>query len=316
MSVQQKELFFSPALDFKYVLTAVNKLAKHRSTLRRIVGGANSWNALLRDLYGKHPVGVVSTHDFEIFLDPCDMGVSPSIGVLGWHELKTSELFFKLVEPGSTVIDVGANVGYFTLLAAKLAGKEGLVLAFEPDPTSFGFLSKSIAKNNFQNVRIFRECISNIDGQRTLYLSATSNRGLHSTSTDLGGVKITVPSARLDSVASMLNVSSVDLLKVDVEGGEPDVLESASHLLAEGRVKNIIMEWDHREPWMGRTDLLRTIFERFEVYRFARSIPFLPANKLTPGSSNMFGGRVGTNVYLRQRANLQLSGKETFESKR
>ncbi len=259
---------------------------------------------------------LVRTHDFDIFLDPCDMGVSPSIGVLGWHELKTTELFLKLVKQGSTVIDVGANVGYFALLAAKLAGVEGLVLAFEPDPTSFSFLSKSIAKNNFRNVRPFRECISNIDGQQTLHLSTTSNRGLHSTSIDLGGAKISVPSARLDSVASMLNLSLVDLLKVDVEGGEPEVLEGATRLLTEGRVRNIIMEWDHPEPWAGRTDLLRMLFERFDVYRFARSIPFLPANRLSSSSANMFAGRVGTNVYLRQRPYPHLSGREAPESTR
>src|SRR2546428_8119148 len=107
------------------------------------------------ELYARNPVALVHTHGFDIFLDPADMGISPSIGVLGWYELKTTELFIKLVENGSTVVDVGANVGFFTLLAAKLAGKAGVALSFEPDPTTFPLLSKSPKPKNFWNFRPF-----------------------------------------------------------------------------------------------------------------------------------------------------------------
>jgi len=229
------------SLDLKYTLRAARRLARHPSTLRSLLGRADALNKLLMDLYARNPVALVHTHGFDILLDPADMGISPSIGVLGWYELKTTELFIKLVESGSTVIDVGANVGFFTLLAAKLAGKEGVVVSFEPDPTSFSLLSRSVQRNNFGNVRLFRKCISDVDGEQVLYLSVTHHKGMHSISRNLGGLGISVKSARLDTVADSLNIDEIDLLKIDVEGAEPEVLDGATRLLSEHRVRNIIM---------------------------------------------------------------------------
>ena len=288
------------SLDLKYTLMAARRLAQHPSTFPSLLGRADALNKLLMELYAKNPVALVHTHGFDIFLDRADMGISPSIGVLGWYELKTTELFIKLVESGSTVIDVGANVGFFTLLAAKLAGKKGVVLSFEPDPTSFSLVSKSVQRNNFRNVRLFQTCISDTDGQQILYLSVTHHRGLHSISRDLGGPRITVPSARLDTVADSLDIDEIDLLKIDVEGAEPEVLDGATRLLSEHRVRNIIMEWEHPEVWARRKDIFDMVFQRFDVYRFARSLPFLSSRRLDSHSASPFSTSVGTNVYLRR----------------
>jgi FkbM family methyltransferase len=266
------------------------------------MGRADALNKLLMDLYARNPVALVHTHGFDIFLDPTDLGISPSIGVLGWYELKTTELFIKLVEGGSTVIDVGANVGFFTLLAAKLAGKEGVVLSFEPDPTSFALLSKSVQRNNFGNVRLFQKCISDVDGEQILYLSVTHHKGMHSISRNMGGPRINVKSARLDTVVDSLNIGEIDLLKIDVEEAEPEVLDGATRLLSEHRVRNIIMEWEHPEVWARRKDIFDMVFQSFDVYRFARSIPFLSPRRLDSHSAAPFSTSVGTNVYLRRRS--------------
>lgn len=289
------------SLDLKYTLMAARRLARHPPTFSSLLPRADALNKLLIDLYARNPVAVVRTHGFDIFLDPADMGISPSIGVLGWYELKTTEFFIKLVESGSTVIDVGANVGFFTLLAANLAGKGGVVLSFEPDPTTFSLLSRSVQRNNFGNVRLFQECISDTDGQRTLYLSDTHHKGLHSISRDLGGQRITVQSARLDTVADKSKIGAIDLLKIDVEGAEPEVLDGATRLLSEHRVRNIIMEWEHPEVWARRKDIFEMIFQRFDVYRFARSLPFLSPQRLDSHSTSPFSARVGANVYMRRR---------------
>jgi FkbM family methyltransferase len=288
------------SLDLKYTLRAAGRLARYPASLRSLLGGADALNKLLMDLYARNPVALVHTHGFDIFLDPADLGFSPSIGVLGFYELKTTELFIKLVEGGSTVIDVGANVGFFTLLAAKLAGKEGVVLSFEPDPTSFALLSKSVQRNNFGNVRLFQKCISDVDGEQILYLSVTHHKGMHSISRNLGGRRINVKSARLDTVADSLNIGEIDLLKIDVEGAEPEVLDGATRLLSEHRVRNIIMEWEHPEVWARRKDIFDMVFQRFDVYRFARSIPFLSPRRLDSHSASPFSTSVGTNVYLRR----------------
>ncbi len=290
------------SLDLKYSLMAARQLARHPSLFTKLLGGIESMDTLLQDEYAKYPVVLRRTHDFDIYLDPSDKGISPSIGVLGWYELRTTELFIKLVKPGSTVIDVGSNVGFFTLLAARLAHENGRVLSFEPEPTCFSLLSKSIERNRFANVRAFQQCVSNQDGQKTLYLSVTKHRGLHSTVKDLGGDKIVVESTCLDTIAEMLGLDQVDLLKIDVEGAEPEVLEGAGRLLVEGRIRNIIMEWEHPEIWAEHKDILHKILSVFDAYRFARSIPFLPSKKLDGDAGSFFNSRLGTNLYLRRRS--------------
>jgi FkbM family methyltransferase len=287
--------------DLKYTLMAAKRLLRHAPSFSSIFGGADPLNRLLREAYAKNPTTVMRTHDFYIFLDPSDMGISPSIGVLGWYELKTTELFIKLIRRGSTVIDVGANVGFFTLLAARLAGSDGVVLSFEPEASSYSLLSKSIERNDYRNVQLFQQCVSNINGQQTLHLSVTSHKGLHSTAMNLGGEKVVVPSTKLDTVASGLSINSIDLLKIDAEGAEPEVLEGATCLLSQSRVKNIIMEWEHPEIWARHKGILDTIFNKYDCFRFARSFPFLPARRLTGDSDSLFETGVGTNVYLRLR---------------
>jgi FkbM family methyltransferase len=299
--LKKDRLFFPPSLDLKYTLTAMKRLARYPSVLPSLLGGADALNRLLVDLYARNPVTVVHTHGFDVCLDPNDMGVSPSIAVLGWHEMKTTELFIKLVGRGSTVIDVGANVGFFTLLAAKLVGKKGYVLSFEPEPTSFSLLAQSVKRNGFGNVEMFEKCVSNVDGQQTLHLSVTRNKGLHSIARDLGGDSISVQSARLDTVVNAHGIGSIDLLKIDAEGAEPEVLEGAERLLSRSSVRNIIMEWEHPESWARRSDILEMIFSRFDVFEFVRSLPFLPARKLAPDSTSLFAQGAGTNLYLRRR---------------
>ena len=257
---------------------------------------------MLQDQYTRHPVELRRTHGFDIYLDPSDLGISPSIGVLGWYEMRTTELFVKLVRPGSTVIDVGANVGFFTLLAARLAGNDGRVVSFEPEPTSFSLLSKSIKRNRFANVQAFQQCVSNRDGLATLHLSPGHHKGLHSTMRDLGGGKIVVESTKLDTVASRIGLAHVDLLKIDAEGAEPQVLEGAEELLTRSKVKTIIMEWEHPEIWADHDPIVGMILSRFDAYRFARSMPFIPPKKLTTNSRSFFEGGLGTNLYLRQRS--------------
>ena len=258
---------------------------------------------ILQEVYLKHPITLRHTYGFDISLDPQDLGISPSIGVLGWYELRTTELFLQLLEKGATVIDVGANVGFFTLLAAKLVGKEGIVLSFEPEFTSFSLLSGSVQRNNFSNIKLSQKCVSDIDGKKTLYLSSTRHRGMHSIVRDSGGTKVTVPSTRLDTEVARLGIERVDLLKIDVEGAEPEVLNGASKLLSEGRIRNMIIEWEHPEIWSQHEKLVRYLLSTFDTYALARSLPFVPMRRVRENASgtSLFRNRFGTNLYLRSR---------------
>lgn len=258
---------------------------------------------ILQETYLKNPITVKRTHGFEICLNPEDLGISPSIGVLGWYELRTTELFVEVLREGYTVVDVGANIGFFTLLAARIVGKSGTVLSFEPEPTSFSLLSKSVERNNFSNVRLFQKCVSDVVGNRTLYLSATRHKGMHSLIRDSGGASITVPATRLDAEISSLDIDRIDLLKIDVEGAEPEVIAGAARLLSEDRIRNMILEWEHPEIWSQHEGLVRRLLSSFNVYEVARSLPFLPMRRVRENMSlsSLFRNHLGRNLYLQLR---------------
>src|SRR4030042_4007070 len=98
----------------------------------------------------------------------------------GW-EVETIRLFKQLAKEGDTVVDIGAHIGYYTLLAARIVGDTGKVYAFEPDPANHDVLVGNIKLNGFQNVVTVRKAISDKNGQIELYLNE-KNTGGHSIS--------------------------------------------------------------------------------------------------------------------------------------
>jgi FkbM family methyltransferase len=255
-------------------------------------------DGLLREEFARKPVDIARGKGFEIYLSPKDVDVSPRLGVLGWIEGGTTELFTRLVRKGAYIIDIGANLGWFTLIAASIAGKEGVVLSFEPDPVNFSLLSRSVERNGFDNIRLFQQCASDVDGTRTLHMAPSEHMGQHSISRDMGGPKITVESATLDTIASNLRIDHIDVLKIDVEGAEPEVLAGAKLLLTESRIGHIIMEWN---PWAwasGHERFLNSLRKLFDFYQIADSRPF-PLLRRVP--ADMLSSHLEKNLYLRRR---------------
>jgi len=151
------------------------------------------------------------------------------------EEPHVSSLFCSLIKKGMTVVDVGAFIGYYTLLAAKRVGSEGKVFAFEPYPPSFSLLLKNIQVNKWRNIQASQLAVSDSEGERKLnipYGPSNSSFGA------LPNIKdsITIKTVSLDS---FLQVTDVDVIKIDVEGAELEVLRGMKKILAEGRPKII-----------------------------------------------------------------------------
>jgi FkbM family methyltransferase len=214
------------------------------------------------------------SYNFDIYLNPEDLVQSASIALLGYYEIGATELFRRILRPGSIVVDVGASIGWFSLLAASLVGKDGLVVAFEPEPNSFSLLSKSVLRNSFGNVRAHQECLSDTVGTKTLYLSPNKNKSWNSVVNDLGAGRVEVPSVTLEAALCTVGIQGVDLLKIDVEGSEPEVLQGAGDFLRESRIRNIIMEWSPHY-WVGKDSLVSTLLNDYEVYQLSNVSPFL-----------------------------------------
>ena len=163
-------------------------------------------------------------------LDQSDPVASGAVA-LGVYERYESEIFRSKVKPGMTIIDIGANLGYYTAIASRLTGDKGLVIAFEPEPNFFKLLSRNISRNNLNNVACFELAIAEKNGLTDLYLSS-ENKGHNSIirSEELK-TSVMVKTTTLDDFLVSQKSAKVDIIKMDIEGAEILALEGMRETL-------------------------------------------------------------------------------------
>lgn len=222
-------------------------------------------------------------------------------------EVETTKLFREIIEPGSTIIDVGAHVGYYTLLAARLAGNAGLVYAFEPEPQNHELLVQNVDLNGYTNVIPISKVVSNEPGTATLFLTSFDS-GRHSTyqSNIRDTESIQVPSTTIDQFFESIESPQIDLIKIDVEGAELDVLLGMEQLLNGPRALKIIMEFNPTLLLTAGVDPLRFIEMpldwRFEIFAVDEVIGVgqLPSTGLDRMIDKMIKVESSLNIYCRR----------------
>jgi FkbM family methyltransferase len=154
----------------------------------------------------------------------------------GTYEPFATQLFKEVVKNGMVVCDIGAQIGYYTLLAAWNVGQQGQVYAFEPDPRSFSYLIRNIEQNGLSKVVVpVNKAVSNRGGTVMLYLDEIDARGSSLFRHPHVGKRVSVEALILDEFFP--KHIGVDVVKIDAEGSELLVLESMERLL--GRTKQI-----------------------------------------------------------------------------
>jgi FkbM family methyltransferase len=152
-----------------------------------------------------------------------------------------TEIIRKEIKNGNVVVDIGANIGYYTLIFANLVGKEGKVFAFEPSPDNFALLQKNIEINNYQNVKTEQIAVSNKSGKTKLYMTINpaDNRiyDLHDNS-DF----IEVATIRMDDYFNNYN-GKIDFIKMDIQGAEWAAIQGMSLLLKKNKDIKILTEF-------------------------------------------------------------------------
>jgi len=148
---------------------------------------------------------------------------------LGTYERHMQRLFREHIRPGATVFDAGANAGFFTLLASKLAGDSGRVYAFEPLPRNLDFLERHIRLNERANVHVEALAVAATSGEAHFRIAQHASMGGLSEGGDLR-----VVTASLDDLIASGRVARPDFIKMDIEGAESDALRGAKELLAGG----------------------------------------------------------------------------------
>lgn len=175
---------------------------------------------------------VVSTH--YGFRYKADLGdwLGQYVYLTGVYEPPTAHVISTLLSPGDTFIDVGANSGFFTLLASHRVGPTGRVLSFEPLPSMRRRITENLALNGMGNVTLHGVALSNTVGEATFYEGPQGHKGI-SSMRPIGEASsiLQVPTMSLDEIAD--KTPSVKLIKIDVEGAEQLVIEGMQSLLAQ-----------------------------------------------------------------------------------
>lgn len=151
---------------------------------------------------------------------------------------------------GMTFVDVGANVGYFTALAAGLVGPKGRVVAFEPSPYAFEKLRHMVDSNGLKHVTVVGAGLSDRVDRLNLYLGVGSRNHTPTMVPHENATVVEVPVQTLDSAAEEIGVDRIDLIKIDVEGHESRVLGGAQTLLRERRIRMALCEFN--EYWLNK----------------------------------------------------------------
>jgi FkbM family methyltransferase len=219
-------------------------------------------------LGGNRGLTQLSTGEF-FYVNTEDRSITPWILHGGYWEIFVDDILSALARPGDVFVDVGANMGYYTIKIGSKIGPQGKVYSFEPNPHMFDFLSDNIMINAFEGrSQLFKMAVGAEAGE-TWFSFQRREPGGGAVHDERLGVEdeIRVPVVRLDDVIPQNQ--PVNLIKIDVEGFEPQALKGMRGLLARSPDAAAVVEMAY-EQWSRFGDpmaLLREAAEGRDIYR-------------------------------------------------
>lgn len=184
-----------------------------------------------------------------IFLDPSDISMTPHVLLSGRWECPVERLIVRLLRRGQCCLDIGANIGYHTLVMADCVGTKGEVHGFEPHPFLAKLLRATISVNNLTGrVKLHEVALADHDGEVTLLVvpdhlgSGHVSPSGHEEAWGVGKTGFKVAARRLDGMF-WPDAKPISLIKMDIEGGEAWALRGGAALLQRSPDLRVIMEW-------------------------------------------------------------------------
>jgi FkbM family methyltransferase len=222
-------------------------------TLRDPEGRRVAKEAFLLERVWRRPIVFEDSRGLLFVLYP-DENARVYLEHRGNYEIEETAFCERVVKPGAVVADVGANIGLYSVLLARLVGEAGSVHAFEPEANNVRRLRVNLALNDLDNVVVNQCAVFSSSGTQTLNVYRPALGSWHT----LGRPKLTDPlrghapaepesavevdTVSLDDYAQAQAIDRLDLVKIDVEGAELDVLQGAERMLADGRVDLLLFE--------------------------------------------------------------------------
>lgn len=224
---------------------------------------------LLNRIINPHDEILIKVMGKKMHVNSSDIGVASPLIKFGIYEEYETEIFKKIIKSNTILIDIGANIGYYTLIAAEKI-KEGRIYSFEPVLYNYHLLNKNINVNNYDNIKTFQKAVSDKNGESRIFLDRT-NLGNHSmTKNNVVDESnfIEIETITLDSFFNDLeNLSEEDILiKMDTQGAEGLIIEGAQNVLLKDNVKILMEFWPKGLMNMG-TDPLE-LLNKLQNYGF------------------------------------------------
>jgi FkbM family methyltransferase len=217
-------------------------------------------------VYMGNNVALLCTTNYnKMFVDTRDLLIAPWLLIHGEWEPEETELVKKLIKPGDVVVDVGANLGYYSLLAARVGASH--VYAFEAQPSTYELLGKNVIINwmtkfiTYEHLAVYSHTTdldffvrNHYPGNSSLGFTAPDQLEKWFDTT----TAVKVHAVSLDDYFAD-KPGKIDLIKVDVEGAEPAVFEGARRILAQNRDIKILCEWSPDQMATAKQDPARLV---------------------------------------------------------
>lgn len=205
-------------------------------------------------------------YDFEMFLDAQDKGISRTLLLFGKRELDHRYILQSVLEPGMTVFDIGANIGYYVLIESELMG-DGNIIAVEPEPTNIELLKSNLEINGVENVVVISGAVSDRHGVRDFHLADMANLGtFHATGSVVKHLTSEVISVETWTVSEIMQEHGPpDLIRMDVEGHEVVIMDSMLDDILSGKLTPLILFETHLTRYSAENDMVSTLESFFEV---------------------------------------------------
>ncbi len=234
------------------------------------------------------PVACPTVYNFDLLLDE---STSRAVYRLDFYESGTLDVMRRFLRPGDVFVDAGASVGLMSLFASQLVGNDGCVLSFEPLPKRFEQLSASIAMNGRQNVRPFPIGLGATARQLSIFTDRVSPSMVateDSTKSEDARVE------RLDTMLERQGLSTVRMIKIDVEGFELEVLQGCDGVLRGPNPPVLCVEYGMYESQAtALEEYLRSlpqydVFQLSETKKYASELRLIPAGARLRSADNVF----------------------------
>jgi len=155
-----------------YILKKLWNLPLIKKTIK--IFRLKNFEASVYSLFKPQGITTINFEGYKLYLDSADKDLGLKLLLNGFSEEKYGKQLFKeKIKEGMMVLDIGANLGVYTLLAAKLVGKNGIIYSFEPFLKNFQLLSQTVKANNLDNVRLIKKAVAEAEGKKNFGLKKT-----------------------------------------------------------------------------------------------------------------------------------------------